>query len=455
MLTPFSVLLVLSAAFMHASWNALLRGGADRAQSMLIMNVTVGVIGLAMMAFAGLPSAACAVYVVASGLIHLVYNALLVRMYRSGDLGETYPVARGSSPALVALGGSLFAGEWMNLIGAVGIGLVCTGIFMLAAARARSAKHLSGSASDRALQKAIGLHAMNLPAALATGVSIAAYTVVDGLGVRASGNWVAYTGGMFAFFLAMPLWYLARGRRAMFAVPVAEVGKAASGGAISLLAYGAIIWAMQTSPMGAVSALRETSVVFAALLGAAFLGERLTGFADRGVLHHRRRRGLRRLALLIGIKKRPGASRGVSVIVPQDESLTRSILLEEARELLLEPRHAAAAVEHLLGAAGPGRVRLGVDIEVQLVARLAPGRARLVFGAIGHHDRNHMIFRVNFGFHGRSFGAPAPVFNMAVGTDLGRSITQQAPQNKPSHPRFASAGGGAYLGVATAIGRIS
>ena len=265
---------------MHASWNALLRGGADRAQSMLIMNVTVGVIGLAMMAFAGLPSAACAVYVVASGFIHLVYNALLVLMYRSGDLGETYPVARGSSPALVALGGSLFAGEWMNLIGAAGIGLVCAGIFMLAAARARSARQPSGFASDlasdRALNEAVGLHAMNLPAALATGASIAGYTVVDGIGVRASGNWVAYTGGVFAFFLAMPLWYLARGRRAMFAVPVAEAGKAASGGAISLLAYGAIIWAMQASPMGAVSALRETSVVFAALLGAAFLGERLT-----------------------------------------------------------------------------------------------------------------------------------------------------------------------------------
>jgi drug/metabolite transporter (DMT)-like permease len=276
LLTPFSVLLVLSAAFMHASWNTLLRGGADRAQSMLIMNVTVGLIGLAMMALAGLPPAACAVYVVASGLIHLVYNALLVRMYRSGDLGETYPVARGSSPALVALGGSLFAGEWMKLIGAAGIGLVCTGIFMLAAARARAAKQLSGSGSDRALQKAVGLHAMNLPAALATGASIAAYTVVDGLGVRASGNWVAYTGGVFAFFLATPLWYLARGRRTMFAVPIGEAGKAASGGAISLAAYAAIIWAMQTSPMGAVSALRETSVVFAALLGAAFLGERLT-----------------------------------------------------------------------------------------------------------------------------------------------------------------------------------
>jgi uncharacterized membrane protein len=257
LLTPFSIVLVLSAALLHASWNALLRGGADRAQSMLIMNVTVGITGLLMMAFAGLPSSAT-VYVFASGLIHLVYNALLVRMYRGGDLGETYPVARGSSPVLIALCGSLFAGEWMNPLGTIGIGLVCAGIFLLAAAMGR-------------------LQEMNLPAALATGVSIAAYTVVDGLGVRASGNWIAYTGGMFAFFLAVPLWYLARRERGMFAVPLAEAGKAAAGGLISLAAYGAIIWAMQTNAMGAVSALRETSVLFAALLGAVFLHERLTG----------------------------------------------------------------------------------------------------------------------------------------------------------------------------------
>ena len=271
-------MLVLSAALMHAGWNALLRGGADRGQSMLVMNLTVGTAGLAMLAFAGLPSAASAIYVIASGLIHLVYNALLVRMYRSGDLGETYPVARGSSPALIALGGSLFAGEWMNLAGMIGIGLVCVGIFMLAAARAQSGNVETGFASDRAPGRRGRLHAMNLPAALATGVSIAAYTIVDGLGVRASGNWVAYTGGMFAFFLAVPLWHLARGRRAMFTIPPMEAARAASGGLISLAAYGAIIWAMQGNAMGAVSALRETSVVFAALLGAAFLGERLTAW---------------------------------------------------------------------------------------------------------------------------------------------------------------------------------
>jgi len=271
LLTPFAIVLVLSAALLHASWNALLRGGADRSQSMLVMNIAVGITGLVMLAAAGLPSSSAAAYVVASGVIHLIYNALLVVMYRSGDLGETYPVARGTSPALVSLGGSLFAGEWMGLVATIGIGLVCTGIFLLAAATARSAEVASDGSPKR------GLHAMNLPAALATGVSIAAYTIVDGIGVRASGNWIAYTGSIFAFFLVMPLWYLARRQFKVFVMSPAEVAKAASGGLISLAAYGAIIWAMQAGSMGAVSALRETSVLFAALLGAAFLHERLTG----------------------------------------------------------------------------------------------------------------------------------------------------------------------------------
>src|SRR5664279_3164528 len=173
---------------------------------MAIMNATLGIAGVVLLLIAGLPAPASWAYVVATGVLHWIYVALLVVTYRSGDLGETYPVARGSSPALVALGGSLFAGEWMGLIGAIGIGLVCAGIFMLAAARARSATVESGLASDRAPKKQDRLHAMNLPAALATGVSIATYTVVDGIGVRASHNWVAYTGGMFAFFLAVPLW---------------------------------------------------------------------------------------------------------------------------------------------------------------------------------------------------------------------------------------------------------
>lgn len=257
MLTSLSISLVLFAAFLHAAWNALLRGGADRAQSMLMMNWVAGTTGVIMMLVAGLPSLASAPYVVASGVIHLTYNALLVRMYRSGDLGETYPVARGTSPALIALGGSLFAGEWLGPLASLGIGLVCLGILLLAAVKGR-------------------LHAMNLPWALTTGVAIASYSLVDGLGARLSGNWVAFTGASFAFFLFAPALARLRGRPGVTTMTRGEAAKAGAGGLISLLGYSAIIWAMQTSPMGAVSALRETSVVFAALLGVLFLGERLS-----------------------------------------------------------------------------------------------------------------------------------------------------------------------------------
>ena len=135
-------------------------------------------------------------------------------------LPECSAVARGSSPALVALGGSLFAGEWMNLPGIVGVGLVSAGIFMLAAAKGR-------------------LHAMNLPWALATGVSIAAYTVVDGFGVRASGNWLGYTAAIFAFFIAAPLWFVTRYGMRFFIAPANEVLKAVGGGLISIAAWDA------------------------------------------------------------------------------------------------------------------------------------------------------------------------------------------------------------------------
>src|ERR1700761_3296361 len=110
---------------------------------------------------------------------------------------------------------------------------------------------------------------------------------------------------------------------------------------------------------------------------------------------------------------------GVLRLGQAEGALEASILLEEARKLLLETRNATAAIHQLLGAAGPGGMRLGVDIQVQLVAFLAPGGARLVLGAVGHYDRNRMIIRVNFRFHSRSFGAPAPMF-VCCGVGFGR-----------------------------------
>src|SRR6185369_9395889 len=116
------------------------------------------------------------------------------------------------------------------------------------------------------------------------------------------------------------------------------------------------------------------------------------------------------LLAMTGQKKRPGETGAFLLYLGRKEAGSKaSVLLEEARKLLLEARHAPATVQDLLGAAGPGRMRLGIDVEVQLVAFLAPGGTGAVLGAVGHYDRNRMIIRVNFGFHGISFGAPAPV----------------------------------------------
>lgn len=249
--------LVLLAAVMHASWNALLRGGTDRYLSMAIMDVVLGLAGCAMVAVTGLPSRESLLWVVLSGLLHFAYNALLVRTYRTGELGETYPIARGSSPALVTVGAALLAGEHIGPLGLAGVLLISGGILALALARRN-------------------VHWANLPLALLTGATIAAYTVSDGVGVRVSGDWLAYTGAMFALELLLPIWFVCdRGWRA-FRTTRREAGKAAAGGLISFGAYGVVVWALQLGAMGSISALRETSVVFAALLGRLFLGETLT-----------------------------------------------------------------------------------------------------------------------------------------------------------------------------------
>ncbi|GEP02099.1 DMT family transporter [Methylobacterium oxalidis] len=248
--------LVLVAAFLHAAWNTLLRAGTDRIWSMATMNLAIGALGLLGLALYGLPPAGLP-FAVASGVIHLAYNLLLVATYRSGDLGQTYPIARGSSPAIVALGAALTAGEHPGLLPSLGIGLVSAGILALAFARG-------------------GLGRGSLAAALATGCTIAAYTLVDGLGVREAGDWRSYTAAMFSFHLVLPGWLLLRRGGGFFRVPAGEALKALGGGAISFAAYAAVIFALQHGAMGAVSALRETSVVFAALLGRAFLAERLT-----------------------------------------------------------------------------------------------------------------------------------------------------------------------------------
>jgi drug/metabolite transporter (DMT)-like permease len=256
---PFHIiLLVLFAALLHASWNALLRGGNDRLWSMTIMCVAVAVASLGATFFLEPPAPASWKYAVLSAVLHVGYNLFLVRTYQVGDLGQTYPVSRGSSPVLIAIAAAIFAGERVEASALLGIALVSGGIISLAFKKRR-------------------LAVPGLQYALGTGCFIAAYSVTDGIGARVSGAPMAYTVWMCALWgVLMPAVYIGlRGANSLF-TPRPGFVASCVGGLVSLLAYGIVIYAMSGAPMGAVSALRETSVLFAALIGYFFLGESLT-----------------------------------------------------------------------------------------------------------------------------------------------------------------------------------
>lgn len=256
---PFHmILLVLFAALLHASWNALLRSGADRLWSMTVMCLAVAGASIIAGPFLEAPAPGSWFYAVLSAVLHVGYNLFLVRSYKVGDLGQTYPISRGSSPVMITLGAAVFAGETVGATALLGIALVSIGIISLAFKKRRFA-------------------VPSLPYALGTGCFIAAYSVTDGIGVRLSGAPMAYTVWMCALWgVLMPALYIGlRGARSLFSLRPGFT-TAFVGGLVSLLAYGIVIYAMSAAPMGAVSALRETSVLFAALIGYFFLGESLT-----------------------------------------------------------------------------------------------------------------------------------------------------------------------------------
>ncbi len=252
------MLSVLGAAILHASWNAILKSGADRYWTMTALSIGMGAAAAVILPFTDAPSAAAWPYLIASVAIHLCYNLLLVRMYAHGDFAQTYPVARGSSPVLIALGAFALAGESLSPLKISGVCLVSGGIIALALEN----RHVN---------------IRGVPTALMTGLSIAAYSLVDGIGVRLSGTPLGYSAWMFALWaLAMTAIYVAqagahdliRSQKAM----LTNLG----GGIVAGTGYTAVVWAMSLSPMGLVSALRETSVLFAAIIARLFLKERLS-----------------------------------------------------------------------------------------------------------------------------------------------------------------------------------
>lgn len=257
-MSPLVVALVLGSAVLHAAWNALLRSGADRLWSMSVMCAICALVAAPACLVLPAPAAASWPYLLSSGAVQVFYALFLVRAYRTGLLAHVYPIARGTAPLLVTLGAAFLAGERPTPLGLTGVALVSTGIMAIAFGRGRP---------DGA----------SLAAAAATGVFIATYMVIDGLGVRLSGHPIAYAAWQdVAAGLPMPFvyWIIRRAPPKVSRSP--DLARSAAGAVISVIAYGVVVWAMSLSPLGQVSALRETSILFAAVLGVVFLKERIT-----------------------------------------------------------------------------------------------------------------------------------------------------------------------------------
>lgn len=252
--------LVLLSAVLHASWNALVKAAhADRLTTQCILIWTSCAAGALAIPFVPAPAPESWPFIAFSTIAHTLYYVFLLLAYRDGELSRVYPIARGTAPLLVALFAALLVGEGLGLPQAAGVALVSLGIVSLT--------------FESGLPR--GREGRSILAALVTGLTITAYTLIDGMGVRRSGAPLGYIAWLFAieglpFALAALALRGAPSRRA----PAADWVKAILGGLIATLGYGIAIWAMGLAAFAGVVSLRETSVVFGAIIGAVFLGER-------------------------------------------------------------------------------------------------------------------------------------------------------------------------------------
>jgi len=255
---PFVVVLVLFAALAHAGWNALLKASGERGALFSVLLLTGGVFGLVGVIVLPLPAGDAWMYLLLSAVVHYGYYGFLLLAYRYGDLGHVYPLARGSAPLMVAGGAWLMAGEQLGVTGTAGLVMASAGIMSLAFENGVPRDHAA-----KAVFFAIG-----------TGMLIAAYTVVDGLGVRASGMAISYIAWLNLLeALPITLWLLVR-RPAKFTGLTGRSWRLGIfGGVLAMSAYGLVIYALSLGAMAYVSALRETSVLFAALIGVLILRE--------------------------------------------------------------------------------------------------------------------------------------------------------------------------------------
>ena len=253
------VLAVLFGALLHAGWNALVKSSSDKDLDMALIHLIGSFMAIPLVALVGWPEPQAWPYIAASVVVHIGYYVALSGAYRHGELGLTYPLMRGVAPLLVALSASFTLGETLSALAWAGVLAISCGVLVLGLHR-----------HAWQVPKAVGF-------ALANAVIIAIYTVIDGQGVRASGHALQYVATLFLLdgwpfaLLMFATRGHAVGRYARRRWPLASVGACASLGS-----YGIALWAMTRAPVASVAALRETSVLFAMLLGSWLLKEHFT-----------------------------------------------------------------------------------------------------------------------------------------------------------------------------------
>ena len=253
--------IVLFAAALHAGWNALVRASAEKFQDTVLIVLGAGAWTAFLLPLAPLPAVASWPYLAASVLIHIAYFSLVAFSYRSGELSFVYPLMRGSAPALSAVAAALLINESPSPGGWAGILLISCGVLVLAGDSLRSGTFRTAPALF----------------ALTNAGVIVVYTLVDGQGARLSGHAFSYTGWMFLLTAPLLLAISAAGRgREVLQRLQSGWGRGLLGGACTLASYGLALWAMTQAPIALIAALRETSVVFAAIIAAYCLKEPIT-----------------------------------------------------------------------------------------------------------------------------------------------------------------------------------
>jgi drug/metabolite transporter (DMT)-like permease len=255
---------VLLAALLHASWNAMIKGGSDVLLDTAAIVAGAGLVALPFVFLVPLPAPASWPFILSSVATHIAYYYLMINAYRTGELSLVYPLMRGVAPLLTGVIAIFWMGEWPSTVGWIGMAMISLGVIALALRPARLGAALHGHG------RAVGF-------ALANAGVIALYTIIDGSGARIAGNAWSYIVWLFVLDALPFTAYMLVTRGSTFAEALVQRRtRGLVGGGLSAAAYAISVWAMTKAPVALVASLRETSVLFATLIGARLLKEHLT-----------------------------------------------------------------------------------------------------------------------------------------------------------------------------------